>query len=297
MPLGILSRRRSSRTSPPPHLRAPIPQGAGALDLTVHDPVGLPLSAAKVTLTESGGHQLMTGQTDPHGRFTATLPPASYEVLVTADGYQPVRSRTSVGDGSRTPLPTITMEVAPAPPLPTAGEWQIDPSHSSVRFISRHIGLAHVHGRFNDFQGRVTVAPNAQDSEVEVLIHAASIDTGMRLRDDHLRSADFLDVERYPYLHFHSSRFVHRGGTRWAVQGALELRGVSRSVTLDTRYLGVGTGIQGETRTACSAGVELHREDFTLNWRKMLDAGIAAIGSSIRVELDIQAVPAPPGQA
>lgn len=88
-------------------------------------------------------------------------------------------------------------------------------------------------------------------------------------------------------MQFTSERFVHRGGSRWAVQGVLNLYGVNRNVSLDTRYLGIGTGITGETRAACSASTELHREDFTPDWRSMIRRGIA----TIRVELDLQAVP------
>lgn len=288
MPWNVLTRRRARST---PHIPSPLAEGAGALDLTVRDPVGLPLPGAQVAVKDAQGRALLSGQTDPYGQFTTTLRPADYQLVITAEGYQPVRTQAHVAPGARTPLPTLTLEVAPTPPMPTPGAWQIDPMHSAVRFISRHIGLAEVHGRFNAFQGRLLMSSDPAQSEVEVTIDAASIDTGVQLRDNHLRGPDFLDVQRYPYLHFASDRFIHRGGTRWTVQGALELHGVRRTVSLDTRYLGVGTGIQGETRTACSSTVELHREDFTLNWRKMLQAGIAAIGSSIRVELDIQAVP------
>ncbi len=125
---------------------------------------------------------------------------------------------------------------------------------------------------------------------MHVIIDAASIDTGVRLRDDHLRSGDFLDAVRHPTVEFYSERFIHRSGSSWAVAGALTLHGVSRSVTLDTQYLGLGTGMEGELRAACRATTELHREDFTLNWQSMLAHGIAAIGSSVEVTLDVQAV-------
>ncbi|MER5784528.1 YceI family protein, partial [Streptomyces mobaraensis] len=156
---------------------------------------------------------------------------------------------------------------------------------------ARHIGLAQVHGRFNGFEGTLWVGDRMEESRLDVVIETASIDTGVRQRDEHLRSAEFLGVAQYPYMQFTSERFVHRGGPRWSVQGVLNLHGVSRNVALDTRYLGIGTGIMGETRAACSAVTELHREDFTLNWKSMIQRGIAMIGATIRVELDIQAVP------
>ncbi|MFK0294130.1 YceI family protein [Streptomyces sp. NPDC090442] len=287
MPLAILRRLRD-RT---PHSPQPtLPHGAGALDLCVNDPVGLPMAAVEIAIRDAEGRDVTHGRTDPNGRLTVTLQPGPYRVVVTSDGFQPARFEVAVVAGERTaPLP-VTLELAPALPLPEAGQWRLDPDHSAIRFTARHIGLAEIHGRFNRFEGGLWIGERMQDSRVDVTIDAASIDTGVRMRDDHLRSAEFLDVERYPHLQFVSDKFVHKGGGRWAVQGVLHLHGVSRTIQLDTRYLGIGTGIMGETRTACQAVTELHREDFTLDWRKMLARGIAAIGATIRIELDIQAV-------
>ena len=103
--------------------------------------------------------------------------------------------------------------------------------------------------------------------------------------------ADFLDVDRFPTLEFYSDRFAHRGGNRWAVAGALSLHGVTRTVTLDTEYLGVGNGMEGEVRAACRATTELRRDDFTVSWQTMLARGIAVVGPSIRIDLDVQIVP------
>ncbi|MBP2406401.1 hypothetical protein SNS2_5027 [Streptomyces netropsis] len=271
---------------------APIPYGAGALDCVVVDPVRLPLHRAEVSVRDADGREVVHGQTDPHGRFATNVAPGEYSVAVTAEGYQPVRQACESTEGTRTDLGTMPMEPAPAPALPAPGAWRIDPDHTAVRFIARHIGLAEVHGRFNQFQGTLWIGERMEDSSLDVVIETASIDTGVEQRDAHLRSPDFLGVDKYPYMQFVSERFVHRGGSRWAVQGVLNLHGVSRNVSLDARYLGLGTGIMGETRAACSASAELHREDFTLDWRSMLSRGIAMIGATIRIELDIQAVPA-----
>lgn len=151
--------------------------------------------------------------------------------------------------------------------------------------------MARVYGRFNTFAGVLRVAERVEDSAMHVVIDASSIDTNVKMRDDHLRSGDFLDVERFPTLEFYSDRFVHKGGSRWAITGALSLHGVTRTVTLDAEYLGVGTGMEGETRAACRASTELHRDDFTVSWQTMLARGIAVVGSSVRIDLDIQVVP------
>lgn len=289
MALAHLLRRRDRSL---PASQAPVPQGAGALDLVVHDPVGLPMAGGEVSVRDAEGHEVTRGQCDPYGIFSVTLLPGAYQLVITADGFHPARLPGRVTEGTRTSLTPVALELAPAPPLPEPGHWRIDPDHTSIRFSARHIGLAEIHGRFNRFEGNLYVAEQMADSSVELTIEAAGIDSGVRMRDDHLRSADFLDVANYPYLHFTSERFVHKGGARWSVQGVLHLHGVSRSVHLDTRYLGLGTGMAGEIRTACTATTELHREDFTLDWRKLLARGIAAIGATIRIELDIQAVPA-----
>ncbi|CAM5333136.1 YceI family protein [Streptomyces abikoensis] len=281
--------RRFTRSSPAE--AAPIPFGAGALDCAVADTAQSPLHRAEVSVRDASGQEVVRGQTDPHGRFATTVAPGDYHLALSADGFRPVLRTVTCAEGARTSLGTVAMEAAPAPAMPAPGAWRIDPDHTAVRFIARHIGLAEVHGRFNRFEGTLWIAEDIEHSRIDVVIDTASIDTGVAQRDEHLRSAEFLDVAHYPYMQFTSERFVHRGGSRWTVQGVLNLHGVSRNIALDTRYLGIGTGIMGETRTACSASTELHREDFTLDWRSMLRRGIAMIGATIRIELDIQAVP------
>ncbi|MCQ8769666.1 YceI family protein [Streptomyces telluris] len=281
--------RRFTRPSRPE--AAPIPLGAGALDCIVVEPMQSPLHRAEVSVRDAGGREVVRGQTDPHGRFATTVAPGEYSVSVTAEGFRPVLRTVTCTEETRTSLGTLAMELAPAPPMPAPGAWRIDPDHTAVRFIARHIGLAEVHGRFNRFEGTLWITEDLRHSRIDVVIDTASIDTGVAQRDEHLRSPEFLDVANYPYMQFTSEHFVHRGGSHWTVQGVLNLHGVSRNIALDTRYLGLGTGIMGETRTACSASTELHREDFTLDWRSMLRRGIAMIGATIRIELDIQAVP------
>ncbi|MFB9349201.1 YceI family protein, partial [Streptomyces heliomycini] len=175
--------------------------------------------------------------------------------------------------------------------LPPPGTWLFDPPHTAIRFIAKHVGMAHVHGRFTRFTGGIRITPDMVDSQVSVRIDAASITTGNRTRDNHLRSADFLDVEHYPYIDFTSTRFVYRGGSRWTLNGTLTMHGTSRSVGLDTTYLGtVNGGYEQELRCAALAKAELHREDFTLNWRSMLARGIAVVGPTVQLELDVQAM-------
>ncbi|WP_326791267.1 YceI family protein [Streptomyces sp. NBC_00841] len=277
----------SSGTTAPEGL--PLPEGAGRAECQVVDPVGLPMQAT-VTVLDRAGQPVTEGGTDAYGLFTAAIPPGDYQLSVVCEGFQPHRVPVQVFPGARASAGVIGLVAAPLPPAPAPGRWDIDPHHSAVRFIARHIGLAEIHGRFNRFSGSLWIAERMRDSQIEVYIESDSIDTGVRMRDNHLRSSDFLDVAAYPYLRFSGGDFVHRGSSRWSVTGVLELHGVSRTVKLDTTYLGLGTGMEGEPRAACRAVTELHREDFTLTWQKMLAHGIAAIGATIRIELDIQAV-------
>lgn len=267
----------------------PLPEGAGRAECQVVDPVGLPMQAT-VTVLDQAGHPVSEGGTDTYGLFTAAVPPGDYQLSVVCDGFQPRRVPVQVVPGARASAGVIDLVAAPLPPVPEPGRWDIDPDHTAIRFVARHIGLAEIHGRFNRFSGSLWIAERMRDSQIEVAIEADSIDTGVRMRDDHLRSPDFLDVGAYPYLRFSGGDFVHRGGSHWGVTGVLDLHGVVRTVKLDTTYLGLGTGMAGEPRAACKAVTELHREDFTLTWQNMLAHGIAVLGATIRIELDTQVV-------
>ncbi|MFF5855327.1 YceI family protein [Streptomyces sp. NPDC012751] len=280
---------RMQRMSPLAAVRTP--PDAGVLSCRVVDPVNEAVMGAELAVSDPMGRRVVSGGTDPYGLFVATVPAGEYRLAVTAEGYAPYRATALVGVGSLASLGDVTLQVAQPPEPPAPGDWDVEPLHSSIGFTARHIGLARIHGRFNSFAGVVRIAERVERSAMHVVIDAASIDTGVRMRDDHLRSSDFLDVGRFPTLEFYGDRFAHKGGSRWAVTGALSLHGVTRTVTLDTEYLGLGNGMEGETRAACRATTELHRDDFTVSWQSMLARGIAVVGPSIRVDLDVQIVP------
>jgi polyisoprenoid-binding protein YceI len=261
------------------------------LSCRVLDPVNEPVPHAEYAVSDTMGRKVVSGGTDPFGTFVTTVPAGEYRLAVSAEGYTPYRATATVGENALASLGDVTLQVAQPPELPAPGDWEIEPTHSSIAFTARHIGLARIHGRFNSFAGAVRIGERAEQTAMHVVIDAASIDTNVRMRDDHLRSADFLDVARFPTLEFYSERFVHKGGNRWAVTGALSLHGVTRTVTLDTEYLGLGNGMGGEVRAACRARTELHRDDFTVSWQTMLARGIAVVGPSIRIDLDVQIVP------
>ncbi|MEU9186026.1 YceI family protein [Streptomyces sp. NPDC048484] len=283
---------RSNRAQAAGRLAAvPMPAGAGVLGCRVLDPVNQPVPDAEFVVTDTAGRNVVGGELDPFGSFLVTVPAGEYRLAVSAEGFAPYRSNVTVPENEVAAVGDVILNLAAPPSLPGPGDWEIEPTHSSIGFTARHIGMARVRGRFNTFAGIVRMTEGMERSAMHVVIDAASVDTNVKMRDGHLKSADFLDVDRFPTVEFYSDRFTHRGGSRWGITGALSLHGVTRTVTLDAEYLGVGSGTEGEVRAACRATTELRRDDFTVSWQSMLARGIAMVGTSITVDLDIQIVP------
>ncbi|MGW0187297.1 YceI family protein [Streptomyces sp. NPDC003362] len=255
---------------------------------------GWAVSHAVVTLTDMTGTQVLRAEADAEGavRDTTGLAPGAYTVIVTAVGYAPHAASAIVTASGRAEVGTVTLaRQGGGSELPPPGPWTIDPAHSSVAAVAQHLGISSVHGRFTEFGGVIEIAPDdVAKSRVEAVIRAASIDTGNGMRDTHLKSADFLDVERFPEITYRSAGLTEAGPDRWTVHGELGLHGVVRPVDLDLSYLGTGADPWGGTRAAFRATTELRRDDFAMHYNQVVQAGIAAIGTTLRVELDIQAV-------
>ncbi|MCL6668306.1 YceI family protein [Streptomyces panaciradicis] len=254
---------------------------------------GWAVSHAVVTVTDMTGTQVLRAEADAEGavRDATALTPGPYVVIVTAVGYAPTASTAIVTASGRAELGPVTLARQGGTELPPPGPWTVDPAHSSVAAVAQHLGISSVRGRFTDFTARIEIAPDeVEKSSVEAVIRAASIDTGNGMRDDHLRSPDFLDVERFPEITYRSTGLTAAGSDRWTVHGELTLHGVVRPVELDLAYLGTGADPWGGTRAAFRATTELRREDFAMNYNQVVQAGIAAIGTTLKVELDVQAV-------
>jgi len=171
--------------------------------------------------------------------------------------------------------------------------WNIDTTHSGIHFSVRHMVFAKVRGKFSDWRGRAKLDPqDLTRSTVEVEIDAASIDTGVGDRDQHLRSADFLDAERHPKLTFRSKRVETTGEGRYRVHGDLTIRGTTREVVLDVEHAGVAKDPWGNQRAAFTASTSLDRRDFGLEWNQVLEAGGVLVGERVDIELEVQAVQA-----
>jgi polyisoprenoid-binding protein YceI len=252
---------------------------------------GWAVQHAVVTVTDMTGNQVLREAADADGVVrTGPLAAGPYTAIVTAVGYRPAALTAIVTASGSADLGTLVLSRSGGTELPPPGPWTIDPAHSSVSAVAQHLGISSVHGRFTEFGGRIDIAENVLESAVDAVIEAASIDTGNSMRDGHLRSPDFLDADTHPKLTFRSRGLFPAGEDRWTVRGELTMRGVTRPVDLDLAYLGTGPDPWGGVRAAFRATTELRREDFAMNYNQVVQAGIAAIGTTLRVELDIQAV-------
>ncbi len=253
---------------------------------------GWPVPAAVLTVTDSTGQQVTRVSADAEGKVTTEpLTPGTYTAIVTAAGFCPV-ARTAVvtASGSAALGAIAVTRVGGDDGLPDAGTWTIDPAHSSITVTARHMGIASIRGRFTEWNGKIEVARPVEKSIVVAVIQASSIDTGNKMRDDHLRSADFLGVDQHPHIQYRGTGIVPLGGEKWRLDGELSLNGINRPVSLDLTYLGVGDDPWGGTRAAFHAVTDLKQEDFAITYNQILRAGITAIGTTLRVEIDIEAV-------
>ncbi|MFH8567466.1 YceI family protein [Streptomyces sp. NPDC017993] len=266
--------------------------GAAGLRAQVRTRDGWAVQHAVLTVTDMTGAQVLREAADEEGavRNAQPLPAGPYTVIVTAVGYAPAASTAIVTASGRMDVGTVVLARQGGAELPPPGAWTIDPMHSTVAAVAQHLGISSVHGRFTGFSGRIEIAEDLEKSTVEAVIDAATVDTGNGMRDGHLRSEDFLNVEQYPQISYRSSGLEPAGPDRWTVHGELSLHGVVRPVDLGLSYLGTGPDPWGGVRAAFRATAELRREDFKMNYNQVVAAGIAAIGTTLKVELDIQAV-------
>jgi polyisoprenoid-binding protein YceI len=170
------------------------------------------------------------------------------------------------------------------------GTWDIDPSHSEVSFTVRHLMVSKVRGRFTRFSGSFVTAENPHDSTVEATIDLASIDTNAPDRDDHIRSADFFDVEQHPTMTYRSTG-VRAEGDHWVLDGELSLHGVTKEVPLVLELHGfLPQSPFGDTRVGFSASGEITRDDFGITFNIPMDGGGVVVGNKIQIALEVEAI-------
>ena len=171
---------------------------------------------------------------------------------------------------------------------PQSGRYQIDAARSTVAFMSRHL-ITKVHGRFTEFEGVITVADPVEGSSVDVRIQAESITTGVKMRDKHLRSDDFMCAEAFPHLGFTSETASRTSGAGFTLEGALTIRGIAKPVTLAGTYGGTGSG----DRLLATATVTIDRYDWDMTWSDKVETGGIMVGRKVEISIDVDAVKIP----
>ena len=176
--------------------------------------------------------------------------------------------------------------------LPPAGTWAFDKAHTRLEFVARHM-LSKVRGRFTEFDGTVTIGERPEDSHVEVEMQTASITTDTDMRDNHLRSDDFLEIETYPTLTFRSKELRPTGETTFQLVGDLTIKGITRQVVLDAEFNGWGAGMTADQPplAAFSARTEIDREDWDMTWNVAVETGGFLVSKKVQIEIETELNP------
>lgn len=189
-----------------------------------------------------------------------------------------------------TPSATTTIERRPAGREQLTGTYALDPDHTRLGFVARHAMITKVHGQFDRFSGTINV--DGQDparSTAEVVVETASVNTRLAVRDEHLRSGDFLGVPDHPTMTFRSTRVEQVDEDRFLVTGDLTIKGTTRPVTLDVEYTGA-TVDGGELRIGFEASAAINRHDWGVSWNTAVESGGVLVSDVVRLQLDVAAV-------
>ena len=183
-------------------------------------------------------------------------------------------------------MSTTTSAKSPLAEL-TPGTWNVDPSHSTVGFVARHLMVTKVRGRFTSFTGSLVVAEDPLQSSVTASVDMASVATGDDGRDGHVKGADFFDVEQFPTMSFTSTSITPNGG-EYVLAGELTIKGVTKPVTFVLEFDGVNTDPWGNTKAGFTAETEINRKDWGLEWNVALETGGLLVSEKVKIQLDIQ---------
>ncbi|MFD0538166.1 YceI family protein [Actinomadura luteofluorescens] len=245
---------------------------------------------AIVTVTNLAGDQVAREQTGEDGVLAAgPLPPGTYTVIVTAMGFQPAASTMIVSSAGTADIGKMILGRAGGTELPPPGVWTIDPAHSNIGAVAQHLGLSSVRGRFAAFEGRIEIAEPVEESRVTARIEAASIETGNKTRDDHLRSADFLNADVHPVLTYEGDGLT---GAPRPLDGARPSHPQRHHPAGRPRHDLSRHGLRplGRPPRRVPRDRRAPRTDFGIRFNQILEAGISLVGESLKVELEIQAV-------
>ncbi len=184
----------------------------------------------------------------------------------------------------------LTVAFGCVPAVMAADQYKIDPAHTNVGFSVQHLMISRVNGSFTDVAGTILHDPaDVTKSSVEVTVKTNSITTNNTNRDNHLRSADFFDVEKFPEMTFRSTT-IRKQGQGYLCVGTLTLHGVSKEVQIPFQIMGTVTDPLGEVRLGVEGQLSLDRKEFGINWNKVLDNGGVAVGNKVNMTLIVEAV-------
>jgi polyisoprenoid-binding protein YceI len=176
-------------------------------------------------------------------------------------------------------------------PVVAQTTWKIDPVHSKVLFTVSHMVVSEVTGRFNEFDATlVQTNDDFSESKLSATIKTNSIDTDNEKRDEHLKSADFFDAEKYPEITFESKSFVKTGENKYTITGNLTMHGITKEVVLDATMNGIVKSPWGNEVAGFKAETTVNRYDFGLKWNKALEAGGVIVGENVKVTLQVELV-------
>jgi polyisoprenoid-binding protein YceI len=170
-----------------------------------------------------------------------------------------------------------------------AGTWNLDPTHTEIGFVARHMMVSKVRGKFEKYTGSITTAANPLDSSAQAEIDLSSITTGNDQRDGHLRSSDFFDVETHPKMTFRSTG-IRPDGEEFLVDGELTIRGITKPITLEVELGGFGPDPYGGTRAGFTATAVINRSDFGVSWNAAIEGGGVVVSDKITIHIEAEAV-------
>jgi polyisoprenoid-binding protein YceI len=169
-------------------------------------------------------------------------------------------------------------------------KWVLDAAHSNLDFSIRHMMIAKVKGSFESFSAEIEADPaDLTTASIALAVDVASVDTRNGDRDNHLRSPDFFDVEKFPQMTFVSKQIVKTGENEYEITGDLTLRDVTRSEKISVSYEGTGKDPWGNTKVGFSGNGSIKRSDYGLTWNAALETGGVLVGDDVKISFEIQA--------
>ena len=169
-----------------------------------------------------------------------------------------------------------------------ADQWKVDPVHSSVQFKVSHLVIAKVTGQFGEFDATMNFdGKDVSTGNVEMTMKMASISTDNENRDEHLKSADFFDAEKYPEIVFKSKKVIKSDGGKFQLVGDMTMRGVTKEVTFDCEYHG-SVEMKGTVKSGFTATATINRQDFGVSYSQVLDNGGLAVGNDVDITLELE---------